>query len=81
MTNELESLPIDSIQLSVEQMERANQLAQSVNEHRWEVYLHQLAKLGVQQWLSDRAPDLEIHEFANKLTVSSFTLNIITQEY
>jgi Protein of unknown function (DUF1822) len=78
MTNELESMPIDSIQLSSEQMERASQLAQSVEEHPWEVYLHQLAKLGVQQWLGDRAPNLEICESTNGLTVGSFTLNIIT---
>jgi Protein of unknown function (DUF1822) len=86
MTNELESLPLDSIQLSVEQMEQAHQFAQSVGESvgesvgqdRWDVYLHQLARLGVQQWLGDRAPELAIRESAQHLTVGNFVLNIIT---
>lgn len=78
MTHEWEALPMESIQLSLEQMEYATQMAQSVEQHRWDVYLHQLARLGVKQWLGDRAPDLELRESANHLTVGDFTLHVIT---
>jgi Protein of unknown function (DUF1822) len=88
--SEWEYLSIDHIELSTEQVEAAQQLAQSSQENRWTVYLQMLARLAVQQWLTDRAPDLSVHASlpqplsaavlsdVSRLTVGEFQIRIIT---
>jgi hypothetical protein len=50
----------DQIELSAEQVTQASQWAQANSAQRWEKYLYLLARFAVQQWLSDRAPDLQV---------------------
>ncbi|MEB3355617.1 MAG: DUF1822 family protein, partial [Synechococcales bacterium] len=54
------TLPIDSIDLSPEQVSQAMRTAQGIPtpDRQWSTYLQALALRGVEQWLSDRAPDL-----------------------
>ncbi|MDY6940355.1 MAG: DUF1822 family protein [Cyanobacteriota bacterium] len=55
-----ETLSLDTIDLEADEIDRALQLSQSIVESdgQWQTYLNVLARLGVKQWLSQRAPEL-----------------------
>ncbi|OUL20963.1 hypothetical protein BV378_28270 [Nostoc sp. RF31YmG] len=50
-------------ELLPEHLKRAVRLAESIHlsQQRWQVYLCALATLGFEQWLKERAPELQIH--------------------
>lgn len=62
LLNHLDWEPISEtgIELSVEQVDRAIELAQPISDpdQQWQTYLHLLALVGFEQWLSERSPDL-----------------------
>ncbi|BAY81270.1 hypothetical protein NIES267_07460 [Calothrix parasitica NIES-267] len=49
-------------ELSTEHFHQAARLSQSINfsQQRWQVYINILAVLGFQEWLKERAPDLQL---------------------
>jgi hypothetical protein len=51
------------IELSAEQIDRAIELAQPITDpdQQWQTYLHLLALLGFEQWMSERSPDLSFN--------------------
>ncbi|BAY25299.1 hypothetical protein NIES2100_51050 [Calothrix sp. NIES-2100] len=53
-------------ELLPEHLQRAIRLTESIHrsQQRWAVYLCALGSLGFEQWLKERAPDLEIHSDA-----------------
>ncbi|NJP09187.1 MAG: DUF1822 family protein [Leptolyngbyaceae cyanobacterium RU_5_1] len=53
---------LDRIELSPDQIDRAVQLSQTVPNaiRQWQTYLNALALFGFQEWLDERAPDLEV---------------------
>jgi hypothetical protein len=57
-----EAYPTDtSIELSLEQLQQAAQMSQSVDPSlQWQHYIQALALMGIQQWLEEWAPDMEI---------------------
>lgn len=59
-----EPIHSDSIQLSADQIEQAIQQSQNIlhPDQQWQVYLHQLALIGFEQWLTERAPDLTVNQ-------------------
>ncbi|MEL6463200.1 MAG: DUF1822 family protein, partial [Cyanobacteria bacterium J06621_15] len=82
-------------ELSTEHFHQAANLSQSIHfsQQRWQVYINALAVLGFQEWLKERAPDLQIRierssiwqpEYANLLPaacnilVDNFKICIIT---
>jgi hypothetical protein len=70
-TTDLETLALDSFQLTPERIDRA---ALAPN---WSAYLDQLASLGLEQWLVSR--DLSPRVQSNKLTLNGFTLLPLAQ--
>ena len=82
-------------ELSTEHFHQAANLSQSIHfsQQRWQVYINALAVLGFEQWLKERAPDLQLSieqssiwqpEYANLLPaacnifVDNFKICIIT---
>ena len=82
-------------ELLTEHFQQAARLSQSIHfsQQRWEVYINALAVLGFQEWLKERAPDLQLQieessiwqpEYANLLPaacnilVGNFKICIIT---
>ncbi|MGJ3249126.1 MAG: DUF1822 family protein [Elainellaceae cyanobacterium] len=61
---EWDAVPVDSIELSSDEIGAAVQLAQTVAEpdSQWDTYLQALALAGFQKWLGDRAPDLPFQD-------------------
>ncbi|MBD3884587.1 DUF1822 family protein [Phormidium tenue FACHB-886] len=58
-----EALSDESIELSLEQVDRAARLAQSIPKaDQWQAYIHALALFGFKQWLEEWASDLEIDD-------------------
>lgn len=57
---EWDALNPAQVELSLEQVQRAAQLSQTVRESdkRWQAYLSALGTLGFQQWLQERSPEL-----------------------
>ncbi len=57
-----DALPVDSVELSAEQLTLAAQVAQAVTanegDRQWQAYLLALAVSGFASWLGDRAPEL-----------------------
>ena len=49
-------------ELSTEHFQQAARLSQSIHfsQQRWQVYINALAVLGFEQWLKERAPDLQL---------------------
>jgi hypothetical protein len=56
------SIGNDSIELAPEQIQRAAQLSLTISapEQSWHIYLNALATIGFEQWMTERAPDLEV---------------------
>ncbi|MGF1495701.1 MAG: DUF1822 family protein [Elainellaceae cyanobacterium] len=54
------TIPVDSINLTPDQVSQAVQMAQAVpaGDRQWQTYLQALALQGVKQWVGDRAPDI-----------------------
>ena len=90
-----ECLNESQTELSPEHFQQAARLSQSIHfsQQRWEVYINALAVLGFQEWLKERAPDLQLQieissiwqpEYANLLPaacnilVDNFKICIIT---
>lgn len=82
-------------ELSTEHFQQAASLSQSIHfsQQRWQIYINALAVLGFEQWLKERAPDLQLRieqsciwqpEYANLLPaacniwVDNFKICIIT---
>ena len=82
-------------ELLTEHFQQAARLSQSIHfsQQRWQVYINALAVLGFQEWLKERAPDLQLSteqssiwqpEYANLLPaacniwVDNFKICIIT---
>lgn len=65
LLNHLDWEPISEtgIELSAEQIDRAIEFAQPISDpdQQWQTYLHSLALIGFEQWLSERASDLELN--------------------
>ncbi|AFY57569.1 Protein of unknown function (DUF1822) [Rivularia sp. PCC 7116] len=59
---DLQSLNETRIELLTEHLRKAARLSQSISnvQQRWQVYINALAVLGFEQWLFERAPDLQI---------------------
>ncbi|PSB23490.1 DUF1822 family protein [Stenomitos frigidus] len=57
-----EFLVLDNTELTPEQVEQAVQISQTVHApmKQWPVYLQALALIGFQEWLAERAPDLDV---------------------
>lgn len=90
-----QSLNETRTELLTEHFRKAARLSQSIHlsQQRWQVYINALGVLGFEQWLKERAPDLQIHseqssiwhpEYANLLSVAcniwidNFKLCIVT---
>jgi len=90
-----ESLNETQTELSTKHFHQAARLSQSIHfsQQRWQVYINALAVLGFEQWLKERAPDLQLRieqssiwqpEYANLLPaacnilVDNFKICIIT---
>ncbi|MBW4598648.1 MAG: DUF1822 family protein [Calothrix sp. FI2-JRJ7] len=56
------SLGDDSTELAPEQIQRAAQLSLGIStpEQSWQVYLNALGTIGFEQWMVERAPDLQV---------------------
>lgn len=85
----------DSISLTLEQVNLAASLSQTLATHprkKWQVYLNILARLGIIEWLQQRAPELvEEHDLVchssqltleslHQLQVGSIQLNLIVTD-
>ena len=78
-----DTLPTASVELSDRQIQQALELTQTVADptQQWPTYLSALARLGVQEWLAERAPDLMVRSSsANpaQLQVGDFSLHLLT---
>ncbi|BDA73399.1 hypothetical protein CAL7716_075650 [Calothrix sp. PCC 7716] len=56
------SLGDDSTELAPSQIQRAAQLSLGIStpEQSWQVYLNALGTIGFEQWMAERAPDLQV---------------------
>lgn len=81
----------DSISLTLEQVNLAANLSQTIATHprqQWQAYLNLLAKLGTIEWLQQRAPELLVKDdlspasnsSIHQLDVNNFKLNIIVTD-
>jgi Protein of unknown function (DUF1822) len=68
------SLGDASTELLPEQIHRAAQLSSSIitPEQRWQVYLSALGVLGFEQWLGERAPDLQVRVNESSIWQSAY---------
>ena len=73
-----ESTPLEAIQLSTEQVDRALEQAKAANEPNqlWQRYLNGLAQQGFEQWLQDRAPEFSAQGEANQVMIHYPLINI-----
>jgi hypothetical protein len=75
-----ETLPLRTMILSSEQIDQAVQSSEAIGDafEQWQIYLHRLAELGVQQWLQARAPRLSCAlRPGQNLQVGFFQIGII----
>ena len=80
---EWDILPTTSIELSDRQIEQALELTRTVTDptQQWQAYLNTLARLGVLEWLAERAPDIAVRfPSANpaQLQVGEIPLHLLT---
>lgn len=84
-----EAFTDEHIDLSLDQMEQAAKLSQSVSDplQQWQLYIHTLGLLGFKEWLEEWAPDLEIadsqyskqqSDLECDLSVAKFDICLIT---
>lgn len=61
---EWEAISDESLELSLEQIDRAVQWSQPIAdaEQQWQVYLQGLALVAFKQWLEEWAPDLKVND-------------------
>jgi hypothetical protein len=89
--NSVNFLTEDSISLTLEQVNLAAELSQTLATHprqQWQAYLSLLAKLGTIEWLQQRAPELSLENdlsqvyasSIHQLQVGDFRLNIIVTD-
>jgi Protein of unknown function (DUF1822) len=74
-----ETLPLRTMMLASEQIDQALQSSEAIADpvEQWQVYLHCLARLGVQQWLQTRVPRLTCTVLPNQnLQVGAFQIGI-----
>lgn len=80
LLNRLDWEPLSEvgIELAAEQMDRAIELAQSIADpdQQWQAYLHLLALLGFEQWISERSPDLTVNS-ANCVLLQPQTTSLL----
>jgi hypothetical protein len=74
-----EAFYLEKIEISEQQVDHAKHQARSQPIDRWNFYLHLLAMIGIQQWFSDRAPDLSVQVINHsRLRVNGFDVQITT---
>lgn len=69
------SLGDDSTQLAPSQIQRAAQLSLPITapEQSWQVYLNALGVIGFEQWMNERAPDLQLRVSESTIWQSAYS--------